>query len=148
MHIHDDVVLAVHCPVLAVIKPIRFSVPALLPAFRVCQAFRFFFSSSRWWIIVMVERFFPQDLSVQIDLFIQLLHILFRSLLHIHDPLPVLVRFCFDVRRICIQDLSSDQSLFYTLLQYLIEYLFSYVIIFETPYTVYTYRCVVRSFLA
>ena len=36
MHIHNDIVFTVNCPVFTVVKPIRFSVPGLLAAVRIC----------------------------------------------------------------------------------------------------------------
>ena len=38
MHVYDHIALAVHCAVFAVVKPVRFPIPALLSALRVCRA--------------------------------------------------------------------------------------------------------------
>ena len=59
----------------------------------------------------------------------------------------VFVCFCFDMRRVSIQDLPSYQTACDALPENLIEYLFGYVVVPEPQHPIGTDCRVVRTFL-
>ena len=165
MDIHNHIVLAIHCPMFAVVESIRLPVPALLSALRVCcalhpfrcaapAAFPAFFvviiavvTLPVFLILTSVERLLAQYLPIQVHLLLQFFQIRFRCLLHSYQFLFMLIRFCLYMGRIGVQNRSSHQPLGYTLSQYLVEYLLRYIVVPEPPSPILTDRRRVRRFL-
>ena len=151
VHVNDHVAFAVHGPMLAVVKPIRFALPGLLSCIRVsCALHSCLFPAAGWWIIVVmiiIKRLLSKNPPVQVNLGVQLLHVCFRCFCHCHQHFSVFVCFCFDMRRVSIQDLPSHQAACDALPENLIEYLFGYVVVPEPPHPIGTDCRVVRTFL-
>ena len=150
MYIDNYIVFAVHGSVFAVVESIRLSIPALLSAVRVGQALRLLLPASWRWIviiIIVVEWLFSQNLSVQVNLFVQFLHIFLGCFFHSYECFPVLVGLRFYMGGIRIKDSSANQALCYALSEYFVEYLLGNVVIPEPPYAIGANRGMIRPLL-
>ncbi len=139
MYIDNHIVLTVYRAMLTVMKSIRFPVAILLSAFWICQAFHLRFSAASCWrmvIIIMLKWLFTQYLSVQINLLIQFFHVFFRCFFYRYQYLSMLICFCFDMRGVGIQNISSNQLLVNALLQDVVKDLFRNVVVAKATYTV------------
>lgn len=134
-HIHEyidnDVVLAVYCAVLAVMKAVWFSFFVKLTAFRIAPAL---LNLRSWRIIVifLVKGLFTQSVSVCCNGCIQLFHIRLWRLFYGDGCFLVFVRFCFYVGGIRVENFSSHQLFLDCLPQNFLKDLFCYVVITET----------------
>lgn len=129
-YIDNDVVLAVHCAMLAVVEPIRLPFLMQLTAFRVVFAL---LDLSRWWLVVIlpVKGLLSQCFSVGCDGCIQFFHVCLGRLLDGHGHFPVFVCLGSDMGRICVQDLAAYQFLFHCLTKDLLKDLFSDIVLSE-----------------
>ena len=139
--------LAVHGPVLAVMKAVRLAFLVQLPAFRVAFALLDLSCRGRIIVILLVKGLLAQLPAVPLDGLVQLFQIRFGRPLHHDRHLFVFVGFGLDVGRIRIQNCSAHQSLFHGLAQNLIEDLLGNVVIPETALAVHAQRCGVRRLL-
>ena len=145
MHVYDYIALAVHGAVFAVVKPVRFPIPALLSALRVCPALHPRGAPAALVrVVIPVKRLLPQFLTFLIYLRVQFAQICLRRDRYFHLLLLVLVRLRLDVRRIRIQDCSAYQPLRLALSQNFFEDLFRDVVVPESPATILTDRRRVR----
>ena len=144
-HIHHNVVLAVHGPVLAVMEAVRFAFPVQLAAFRV--AFADLSCRGRIIVILLVKGLLAQLLAVPVDGLVHLFQIRFGRSLHHDRRLFVFVGLGLDVRRVRIQNRPTHQSLFHGLAQNLVEDLFGNVVIPETPFPIHAQGYGVWRFL-
>ena len=144
-HIHHNVVLAVHGPVLAVMKAVRLAFLVQLAAFRV--AFADLSCRGRIIVILLVKGLLAQLLAVTVYGLVQLFQMRFGRPLHHDRRLFVLVSLGLDVRRVRIQNRPTHQSLFHGLAQNLVEDPFGNVVIPETPFPIHAQGCGIRRFL-
>ncbi len=148
MYIYNHVALAVHRAVLAVIKPVRFPLPALLAALRIRRALHPLRASAAPVLTVFpLKRLLPQFFPLLVHLRVQFGKICLRRDRNLHLLLFVLVCLGLDVRRIRVQNPSAYQSLFHALPQDLVEDLFRDVIVPEPPPSVLADRRRVRRLL-
>lgn len=142
------IILAVHCPVFAVVKSIRLPIPALLAALRIrrtLHSFRCSASSRR--IVIPIKRFLLQCFPILVHLLIQLFQICFRRFFYRYQSLLMFVCLRFDVCRIRILYCASNQSFFYALPQDFIEYLLGNIVVPESSDPVLADRTCIRRFL-
>ena len=98
MHVDDDVSFAVYGAMFTVMESVRLAFPALLTAFRIGCALHLLYAAAAWRIVVPVEGFLLQHLSVPVDLCVQFFQICLRRFFDDHKLLFVLVCFRLDVR--------------------------------------------------